>query len=64
MPQYRSDSIVCKCAPYVMLTVIMNKVLNFRWSQVVVVSATRVFCTLTEPDRSFNYQRTSCLPTS
>ena len=49
MPQYRSDSILCECAFYMMFKIIVNNVLNYRWSQAGFVQATRVFCTLTEP---------------
>jgi len=43
MPQYRSDSMVCECALYMIFKIIMNDVLHCRWSQARVVRATRIF---------------------
>jgi hypothetical protein len=43
MPQYISDSIVCECTLYVIFKIIMNNVLNCRWSQAAVVEAKEYF---------------------
>jgi hypothetical protein len=43
MDKRHASSIVCECALYVMFKIIMDNVLNCRWSQAGVLRATRIF---------------------